>query len=245
MYYLPIYLYTSIYLYTLSLFSAGLLNPFPVFPFQLNERKQAFVEGYLDMQRRIKNPKILDLKRSKWVRQEVDSPGNYIEKHVDSQETLKDLIDFILFESYAKDWKRKDLFMLDVDGTKITDYHTKHNVAFQPHEKFSIGMIFVLLLILFLISPTYFSTCLVVILSIGAAWILSYLYGVERINREHTMEINEKMKQDELNGGGDDVHVGLSSDGNNDSGTGSGSGGLGLTTYNGIPVHHYNLRKRC
>lgn len=224
-----------------------MLNPFPVFSFQLGQRKQAFVQGYMDMQRRIKNPKLLDPTRSICVKQEIGTPGKFVEKCVDSEETLQDFIDFILYESYAKHWRRKDLFMLDVDGIKITDYYTKHNVAFQPHEQFLIGIICALLLILFLISPKYFSICLLSILTIGAIWILSYLYGVERINREHTREINEKMKEDELNPCNPQVPLNMDScltEDDHSNQTPLRGNRRRTKSYNGLPVHPYNLRKR-
>lgn len=160
-------------------------NPFPIFPFDLPKRIQSFISGYMDMQRRINNPKILDPKRSIKIPCEVNEWGNFVLREVDSPETIKDLINFILYESYAKDWQHEDIFRMNIDGVEINNYYTHQNVSLQYHEVLFIILTLILFCIIFFLFPYYFLGVSLTLIILIILWITSYLYGVDRINKEH------------------------------------------------------------
>ena len=180
----------------------GYINPFPVFPWQQANRKQAFVDGYRDMQKRIKNPKLLDPTRSKEVTMEVvesDADGNLgevtvISKTVDSEETLQNLINFILFDSYAKDWKDPK-FTMRIDGNFVSSHEAPQNCALTIKEVI-IALVCCFIFIGFLLwHPLYFTMTVVSVLAVGAVWIISYLVGVDRINREIEKRHHEELTE--------------------------------------------------
>lgn len=149
------------------------------------------------MQKRIDGPKLIDESTSVAVDQRVfmecdDCKEQHhhhksvefrtIHKKIDSEETIMKLIDFILYDSYAKYWKRDD-FVLNVDGVCVSAKDATVNVALKPHEQhIAIGVV-ILLLVLFWLSPVNFLRILVCILVLGASWIMSYVKGVSRINK--------------------------------------------------------------
>jgi hypothetical protein len=202
----------------------GYVNPFPVFPWQLGSRKQAFVAGYRDMQRRIRNPKILDPSRSQEVREEVIRSGLgdgatpetvTVTKTIDSEDTILDLINYILYDSYAKDWKSPH-FSMRIDGEFVRNHDAPQNIALTTKE-IVIAMTLCLLFIgAMLWHPIYFVVSLVSVLAVGAVWIISYLLGVDRINREVERRHEEETSRDsasccssESDAGGDEEGEGV------------------------------------
>ena len=189
----------------------GYINPFPVFPWQLNARKNTFVAGYRDMQRRIRNPKILDPSRCEEVSETVMrratdinsmEENNFmsmtVTKTVDSEETIAELINFILYDSYAKDWKHPH-FAMRIDGQFVANHEAPQNQALTRKE-ISIAVTIVLLFMgAMLWHPVYFLTSVVLVLAVGAVWIITYLLGVDRINRDleknHQEEVTRTRKE--------------------------------------------------
>jgi hypothetical protein len=186
----------------------GYINPFPVFPWQLNNRKQAFVAGYRDMQKRIRNPKILDSTRSIEITEEVircGEDGDYgacapvtVTKSVDSEETVQDLINFILYDSYAKDWK-SGRFSMRIDGKFMANHEAPENCAMTSKEIATAVTLGILFVGCMLWHPVYFSAIVLCVLAVGAVWIVSYLVGVDRINRD--LEKKHQQEEQESEGG--------------------------------------------